>query len=222
MTTDMISEVEELLDDALDNVSDKKQFSKNMKDILKNCGMINGIDKKVLSHVKDYYHYKGANWQDGNPLKKNPQAEYKDKISPTFIKLLSIFQDLEAVGDTDFLQPYIDALLPYGIKIELDAKSPDTKESLEDIKRTIETASGYQTNVDELTKRIKEENAQKSEDIGFTTKSTFNSVLSTYEKIKEGKDVNDKVQQNIANSLMSADAYNYLSKLIQEEKSEEE
>lgn len=218
----MISEVEELLDDALDNVSDKKQFSKNMKDILKNCGMINGIDKKALTHVKDYYHYKGANWLDGNPLKKNPQAEYKDKISPTFIKLLSIFQDLEAVGDTDFLQSYIDALLPYGIKIELDAKTPDTKESLEDIKKTIETASSYQTNVDELTKRIKEENAQKSEDIGFTTKSAFNSVLSTYEKIKEGKDVNDKVQQNIVNSLMSADAYNYLSKLIQEENSEEE
>lgn len=222
MTTDMISEVEELLDDALDNVSDKKQFSKNMKDILKNCGMINGIDKKALAHVKDYYHYKGANWLDGNPLKKNPQAEYKDKISPTFIKLLSIFQDLEAVGDTDFLQPYIDVLLPYGIKIELDAKTPDTKESLEDIKKTIETASRYQTNVDELTKRIKEENAQKSEDIGFTTKSAFNNVLSTYGKIKEGKDVNDKVQQNIVNSLMSADAYNYLSKIINEEKSEEE
>ena len=221
MTTDMIPEVKELLDDALDNVSDKKQFSKHMKDILKNCGLVNGIDKKVLAHVKDYYHYKGANWQDGNPLKKNPDAEYKDKISPTFIKLLSIFQDLEAVGDTDFLQPYIDALLPYGIKIEFDAKTPDTKDPIEDIKKTIETASGYQTNVDELTKRIKEENAKKSEDIGFTTKSAFTSVLNPYETLQEGTDVNDNVQQNIANSLMSADAYNYLSKLIQEGNSEE-
>lgn len=222
MTTDMISEVEELLDDALDNVSEKKQFMKTMKDTLKECGTLNGIDKKALAHVKDYYHYKGANWQDGNPLKKNTQAEYKDKISPTFIKLLSIFQDLEAVGDTAFLQPYVDALAPYGIKIEFDAKTPDTKESLKDIKEKIETASKYQTNIDELTKLIKEENAVKSEDIGFTTKSGFNSVLNTYEKIKEGKDVNDKVQQNIANSLMSADAYNYLSKLIQEREEEEE
>ena len=221
MTTEMIPQVEELLGDAIDNVSDKKQFSKNMKDILKNCSITNGIDKKVLGHVKDYYHYKGANWENGNPLKKNKNAEYKDKISPTFIKLLQIFQDLEAVGDTDFLQPYIDALAPYGIKIELDAKTPDTKETVEEIKKTIESASKFQTNVDELTKRIKDENAQKSEEIGFTTKSAFNTVLSTYEKILEKKDVEDKVQQTITNSLMTADAYNYLSKLIKENRTEE-
>ena len=127
MTTEMIPQVEELLNDAHDNLADKKQFTKAMKDTLKECGQTNNIEKKVLSHVKDYYHYKGANWQDGSPLKKNPNAEYKDKVSPVFIKLLNIFQDLEAVGDTAFLQPYVDALLPYGIKIEFDAKTPDTK-----------------------------------------------------------------------------------------------
>lgn len=220
MTTDMISQVEEILDEAYDNVSDKKQFTKTMKDTLKECGQTNGIDKKVLSHVKDYYHYKGANWLDGNPLQKNPDAEYKDKISPTFIKLLNIFQDLEAVGDTDFLKPYIEALAPFGIKIEFDAKTPDTKDSVEDIKNVILTASKYQTNIDELTKRIKEENATKSEEIGFVPKGSFNSVLSTFEKIKEAKDVEDKVQQTIANSLMTADAFNYLSSLIQKEDSE--
>lgn len=221
MTTDMISQVEELLSDAHDNVSDKKQFTKAMKETLKECGEINGIDKKVLNHVKDYYHYKGANWLNGDPLQKDKDADYKDKVSPVFIKLLGIFQDLEAVGDTEFLKPYIDALLPFGIKIELDAKTPDTKESLDDIKVKIETASKYQTNIDAVTKRIKEENCQQSEDIGFVPKGAFNSVLSTYEKIIEQKEVEDKVQQTIANSLMTADAFNYLSSLIQKENSEE-
>lgn len=220
MTTEMISQVEELLNDAHDNLADKKQFTKAMKDTLKECGQTNNIEKKVLTHVKDYYHYKGANWQDGSPLKKNPNAEYKDKVSPVFIKLLNIFQDLEAVGDTAFLQPYVDALLPYGIKIEFDAKTPDTKDSLDDIRQKIETASNYQTNIDAVAKRIKEDNCQKSEEIGFVPKSTFNSVLTTYEKIIEKKEVEDKVQQTIANSLMTADAFNYLSNLIKKDEAE--
>lgn len=214
MDKNILDQAEDLLDDAAETSDSKKQFAKTMKATLKECAEKNNIDKKSLTHIKDYYYYQGKNWLNGDPLLKDKEAKQKDKISPTFIKLLEIFEDLEQIGDIGFLKPYTDALLTHGIKIEFDAAQPTTNDSLEVIKGTLQTACKYQTNIDTLNEQLKEESAKQAEDIGFVPKGTFMKVLSTYEKIKAEKNVEDDVQKNIEKSLMVSEAYQYLSSKI--------
>ena len=209
--------IEELLDDSLETLTDKKRFSKTMNAIIKDCAKQNGIEPKVLKAVKNYRHYRGANWSDGNPLQKDSDKKEKDKVSPIFIKLLEVVENLRAVGDSEFLKPYIDALAEKGIKIDIEWN--ETDKNLASIMEVIESASKLQTNVDALTKELKETKSVEAEELAFTPKSSFVGVLGILDKIKEGKEVDDILQSNFTNITMLNNAYSYLQ--VKNDKSKE-
>lgn len=216
MTQEEIDKIEDLLDDSLETFQDKKQFNKTQKQMLKDCAEKNELGKTgkaILSRVMNYHHYKGANWLNGNPLEKDTTAKDKDKVAPTFIKLVQIIEDLAAIGDKDFLQPYVDALFRRGIKLEIDYGSPDIKEDTKTILETLDSASKLQTNIDNLTTQLKEEKSAESEEIGFAPKSGFMKVLGLYEKIKEDQadKAEDAINQGAADALMISQAYMYLA-----------
>ena len=133
---------------------DKKRYSKTMNTIIKDCAKANKLEPKVLKAVKNYHHYKGANWLNNNPLEKDKEKKDKDKVAPIFIKLLEVVENLRAVGDKDFLEPYINALAEKGIKIDINFE--ETDKNINDIMEVIESASKLQTNVDTLTEELKE------------------------------------------------------------------
>lgn len=225
MTQDEISKVEDLLDDSLETVQDKKQFSKTQSQMLKECAEKNGLDKSgksALKRIMNYHHYKGVNWLNSNPLEKDPKIKDKDKVAPTFIKLVQIVEDLATIGDTEFLKPYLDALLKRGIKIEIDYGTSNTNEDTETILETLDSASKLQTNVDTLATQLKEEKSIESEELGFAPKSAFMKVLSLYEKIKDDKldKAEDAINQGATDALMMTNAYTYLASQIQHEDDE--
>lgn len=225
MTTDELSKVEDLLDDSLGTLLDKRQFSKTQAQMLKECAEKNGLDKSgksVLKRVMNYHHYKGANWLASNPLEKDTTSKEKDKVSPTFIKLVQIIEDLATIGDKDFLQPYLDACLKRGIKIEIDYGTPNINEDTDTILETLDSVSKLQTNVETLDNQLKDEKSVESEEIGFVPKSSFIKVLGLYEKIKSDKTdkAEDAINQGAANALMMSNAYNYLASQI--DKSDED
>lgn len=216
MTKEDISKIEDLLDNSLETIQDKKQFAKTQKQMLKECAEKNGLGKtgkSVLGRIMNYHHYKGVNWLNGNPLEKDSTVKDKDKVAPTFIKLVQIVEDLATIGDKDFLQPYVDALLKRGIKIEIDYGTADTKDDTETILETLESASKLQTNVDTLTTQLKEEKSTESEELGFAPKSGFLKVLGLYEKIKDDKadKAEDAINQGATDALMMSQAYTYLA-----------
>ena len=216
MTEEDISKIEDLLDDSLETVQDKKQFAKTQKQMLKECAEKNGLDKtgkSVLSRIMNYHHYKGVNWDGGDPLKKDGTVKDKDKVAPTFIKLVQIVEDLATIGDKDFLQPYVDALLKRGIKLDIDYGVANTKEDTKTILETLESASKLQVNVDTLTTQLKEEKSAESEELGFAPKSGFLKVLGLYEKIKDDKadKAEDAISQGATDALMMSQAYTYLA-----------
>lgn len=226
MTKEDLEKVEDLLDDSLETLQDKKQFSKTQTQLLKECAETNGLGKSgksVLKRVMNYHHYKGANWLNSDPLQKDPQAKDKDKVAPVFIKLLQIVEDLSAIGDKDFLEPYLTALLNKGIKIDIDYGSSDTKEDLKTIIDKLDSASKLQTNVDTLNTQLKEEKSAESEEIGFAPKSTFLKVLGLYEKIRDDKvdKAEDAINQGATNALAAAEAYRYLATQIPHNDDEE-
>ena len=219
MTEKNAEQIEELLDDSLETLADKKKFSKTMNTIIKDCAKQNGLESKVIKAVKNYRHYKGVNWENNNPLKKNKDIKEKDKVSPIFIKLLEVVENLRAIGDKEFLEPYLNAIAEKGIRIDIDFE--DTNKNVEEIMEVIDSASKLQTNVDTLAEELKEEKSTTAEELNFTPKSSFCNVLGMLEKINEGKEIDDALQNRFTEITMLNNAYTYLSAKNDESKGEE-
>ena len=220
MDKENIEKIEELLDDSLETLADKKRFAKTMNSIIKDCAKKNEIDPKVIKAVKNYRHYRGVNWANNNPLEKDNDKKEKDKVAPIFIKLLEVVENLRAIGDKEFLEPYLNAIAEYGIKIDIDFE--DTDKDVEEIMEVIESASKLQTNVDTLAEELKGEKSTTAEELNFTPKSSFCNVLGMLEKINEGKEIDDALQNRFTEITMLNNAYTYLSAKNDESKSEEE
>lgn len=220
MDKENVEKIEELLDDSLETLADKKRFAKTMNTIIKDCAKKNNVDPKVIKAVKNYKHYKGVNWVNNNPLEKNKDVKEKDKVSPIFIKLLEVVENLRAIGDKEFLEPYLNAIAEHGIKIDIDFE--DTDKDVEEIMEVIDSASKLQTNVDTLAEELKETKSVEAEELNFTPKSSFCNVLGMLEKINEGKEIDDALQSRFTEITMLNNAYTYLSAKNDESKSEEE
>lgn len=220
MDKENIEKIEELLDDSLETLADKKRFAKTMNSIIKDCAKKNEIDPKVIKAVKNYRHYRGVNWANNNPLEKDNDKKEKDKVAPIFIKLLEVVENLRAIGDKEFLEPYLNAIAEHGIKIDIDFE--DTNKDVDEIMEVIESASKLQTNVDTLAEELKGEKSTTAEELNFTPKSSFCNVLGMLEKINEGKEIDDALQSRFTEITMLNNAYTYLSAKNDESKSEEE
>lgn len=220
MDKENIEKIEELLDDSLETLADKKRFAKTMNSIIKDCAKKNEIDPKIIKAVKNYRHYRGANWANNNPLEKDNDKKEKDKVAPIFIKLLEVVENLRAIGDKEFLEPYLNAIAEHGIKIDIDFE--DTDKDVDEIMEVIESASKLQTNVDTLAEELKETKSVEAEELNFTPKSSFCNVLGMLEKINEGKEIDDALQSRFTEITMLNNAYTYLSAKNDESKSEEE
>ena len=203
-------QIEELLDDSLETLADKKKFAKTMNTIIKDCAKSNKIEPKVLKAVKNYHHYKGVNWKNNNPLEKDKDKKEKDKVAPIFIKLLEVVENLRKLGDDKFLEPYINALAEKGIKISIEFNQ-NNNINCNEIMEVINSASKLQTNVDTLAEELKEKKSAEAEELNFTPKSSFVGVLGILDKIKNGKDVEDTIQSNFTTISMLNNAYTYLS-----------
>lgn len=220
MDNENVEKIEELLDNSLETLADKKKFAKTMNTIIKDCAKKNNVDPKVIKAVKNYRHYKGANWANNNPLKKDKDKKEKDKVAPIFIKLLEVVENLRAIGDKEFLEPYLNAITEKGIRIDIDFE--DTDKDVGEIMEVIESASKLQTNVDTLAEELKEEKSTTAEELNFTPKSSFCNVLGMLEKINEGKEIDDTLQNRFTEITMLNNAYTYLSAKNDESKGEEE
>lgn len=219
MDKENVEKIEELLDDSLETLADKKRFAKTMNTIIKDCAKKNNIDPKVIKAVSLYKHYAGSNWVNNNPLEKDKDAKEKDKVSPIFIKLLEVVENLRAIGDKEFLKPYINALAEKGIKIDIDFE--DANKNVDEIMEVIDSASKLKTNIDTLTEELKETKSIEAEELSFTPKSSFISVLGILDKINNGKEMNDVLQNRFTEITMLNNAYIYLSAKNDESKDEE-
>lgn len=210
MNKENVEQIEELLDDSLETLSDKKRFSKTMNSLIKDCSKKIGIEPKILKAVKNYHHYQGANWVDNKPLEKDSSKKEKDKISPVFIKLKEIVDNLRQLNDVEFLKPYLKAMDNCGIHITIDSDD-DLEFDKEYVNEVIESTSKLQTNVDTLSEELKETKSNEAEKLNFTPKSSFIGVLGILDKIKDGKNQEDKIQDNFTTITMLNNAFTYLS-----------
>lgn len=204
----------ELILNTQENVELKTQATKDKQFLVKSTAKQLHVDRDVIYAYADFLHYKGNGWDEG-PLKLIPDAPFKDKVSPTFIKLLKIVNVLREVNDLEFLQPYLTALRDNGITINI---SPVEKAIDKDfLQNQMEAIDEQQTIICENADVIKDTGLLAEEE-QFSTKSKFQNLTESYYKITntdKGQKVADKLSKDFVQNTMNNSA---ISSILSETK----
>jgi hypothetical protein len=171
----------ELMSEANEIFDQKKMTAHHMNVIATETAKMQKVQKSVLNRLKDYYLYQGKGWVVSDPLELDKKAPETDHVSPVFIRLLQIIKDLRAIGDTDFLDPYITALQAKGIKIYIDPGKQEVSDKEETLS-SINSMGAFQKQINTLDKQIKEEKAEEAYDINLTAKNEFGKLVAFYNK----------------------------------------
>lgn len=203
----MAKDAKELLEESVQVLDEKKTAQKTINAMAKDAEESLGIDSATTKYCKGIYHTKGKGWLNGNPLSLDKDSKIKDKTSQIMIKLRDEILYLQRIGHTDWLNDYLSALEGYGIHITIDPVDPVVSNT-DEIEEVIKSMCGYQLVIDENSETIKEDHGQQSEDLNFTPKKNYTEVLGLYNKIQNGKDVDDEYQDKIASLEMLETALN--------------
>lgn len=203
----MAKDAKELLDESIEVLEEKKQAQKAMNGLAKDSEESLGANKSVVKFCKDIYFTKGKAWVGGSPLTLDSQEKVKDKTSQLMIKLRDLILNLQSIGHVDWLTDYFSALEGYGIHITVDDADPEVSDT-DEIEEVIKSMCAYQSIIKDNSEIIKETHGQESEDLNFAPKKDYSQVVSLYNKIQNGKDVDDEYQDKITRLEMFETALN--------------
>jgi hypothetical protein len=185
----------------------KRDASKQMNMVGKETAKAQGIEKPILIRCKDYLHYRGLGWTNNDPLEKDPEEKFPDRVSPPFRKLLQIIDDLAIVGHLDFLDIYLDAMRKHGIDIKISNKDVRVND-IDETWQAIENMSQFQGVICELADEINDEKAPVAEQINLVPENEFKKLLSFYDKKVKEKDLDDQYQNIVTHLEMTEAGYN--------------
>lgn len=207
---DKKQEVKKLMEEASRTLTRKTLNSKEMNALAKAGEQELGISRDSLLRIKDYVHYKGNGWVDGNPLEKDPDlaVRFPDRVSPIFIKLLNLVKDLKEIGRMDIIQEYLDELELRGIKLVIDIEEKPTNERAVEI---VERLDRFQNNICMLANEIRDNYKPHAEKLGFTPKRDFDKVLELYTKKDSGIDVTDQAHKLIVENIATNNATEFVN-----------
>lgn len=201
-------EVEEIIQSSLDTLTDKKQVSKDMHHVFKDASEKTKIPPEVLRRVKDYNYYFGRGWQAGNPLDLDKEEKFKDKVSPVFIKLLTIVDDLYKVCHVELLDEYFDAMNQLGIHIDVSDYRPEYVTYDSTISDDAVAAGvNLQSSICQLADQIKDEDSINAEQKGFGPKREYIKLINLAYSKRKGKDIEDKCQEAYAEHAVAINSY---------------
>jgi hypothetical protein len=196
----------ELMKDSHEIFIEKKEASQQKNLVAKETAKIQGIEKPVLARCSDYLHYRGLGWQNNDPLEKDPEERFPDRVSPVFRKLVQLVKDLDDIGHLDFLDVYLDAVKAKGIEIIIKSNGPRVND-IDETWQAIENMSSFQSIICKCNDEIVDVKAVEAEDINFTPKNEFKKVLTFYDKKQNNKpSVDDQYQDWITHLEMTETA----------------
>lgn len=204
----MANTAEELLDESLTLLEEKKTAQKTINTMAKDASAALGVPASVIKKCKDLYFTKGKAW-NGGPLSLDKDEKVKDKISQVMIKLVEVIQLFQNVGHVDWLDDYISALEGFGIHLSIDDVTPLTSDP-DETEEIIKSMLAYQAIIKDNTEMIREDHGTESENLNFAPKKDYSQVVSFYNKVKDGKDVDDEYQDKVTALEMLETAMNLI------------
>jgi len=186
----------DIVDEGLRLLGDKKAAQKNLNAVAKETSESTGVDKGVLKRIADCEYYRGVGWVNGDPLGKSEEKVAKpDKISAILIRLHELIEDYRTAGLLDDLDVYFKAAEACGFRIEVAAGHPDV--DTDSVHDAIVNMKGFKKVVVEAVDEIKEVLGPEAEGNNFCPKNKLSEILGLYDKRDAGKDVNDKIQDQL-------------------------
>lgn len=186
-------------------LTEKKETGYKMNSLAKEKAKIFEVGKDTLIRVKDYQHYRGNGWVDGDPLKKDPDipCRFPDRVSPIFMKLVDLYNDLSKTGRLEDLEPYLKSLKEKGLTIVSTLPVADRREDLDE---TVNELDGLQGKICSLANAIRDDIKPRAEEMKIVPKRDFDEVLELYHNKFKGKDTEDKANKMITNNSMTISA----------------
>lgn len=202
----------DVVEDSAGTLADEKRYAKEMNGILKDAAKECSVSKSLIKRMMNYAHYKKSGWVGNDPLVLDPQVETKDKMSLVFIKLVSLLQDVKSAGMDDILDDYIEKLKSIGILIDFSGLNPPevTSDSYR-VQESIESASRLLDRIIFLSNKISKEDAVKAEELGFGPKNEYSKLVKLYAKKKDGKEIDDEIQQIQTNLIFAQTSYSQVA-----------
>lgn len=205
---DEIKKAKDLLEKSYDALKERKTAQKHMGMIASDVSKLQNVEKSILMRCKDYVLYKGQGWDINELEKSEAEVKFTDKIAPVFKKFLQIIEDCYAVGKEDLLDDYFDALRSFGVDVTVTDKSNMVVSDADEVDQAITAMGRFQKTINEVNREINDEHTSLAEELSFTPKKDYKSVLGLYEKKKDEKDVDDMYQQKVTDLNMIEAAYN--------------
>lgn len=192
----------EMLDSMTRLIDEKARYWDEMRSVFENAVELSKIDGKIWRACKDYYHYRGRAWdysegEDKAPLKKIKGEKFPDRVSGPFIKVLDIILNLATMDDLQLLDPYINALAAYGIK--LDLSEVERKVKPEDYDQVMATTSDLQTHICELADVVNDMKPNFA-DAAICSKNSFGKIKNVWPRLTKGKNC----QKTLSNMFISS------------------
>lgn len=220
ISTKFSAEETEFLVGCNEIVEEKKKHSREINSLAKDLAIVIGVDKSTLMKCKDYHHYKGNGWgvgEDGeyDPLIKVKGSKFPDRVSGPIIRFAEVIENLNAVGDIEFLEPYFKALESRGIIVTVTKERNQRHEAYDGF---IENASNYQSKICGLTDELNDDKRETAADAGLVSKKNFSKALQIYNKMIHEKDpssiINNMYIEGASDALFAQKATSEISSLI--------
>lgn len=189
----------DILEKGIETHCEKLEYRHQLNDIAKGYAEQAMVEKKDLINAKKYLYTKGNGWGEDCLDKSKEKVDRPDKISSAFRKLVDIIQTMDNVGMLNELNEYIDAAKARGITISVDYQNELSKETKQIIDDGMKAMDSYQKDMYAKEDYINNELASEAESTNFSPKNKFKKIVELAYKKRDGKDVDDKIQDEYVN-----------------------
>lgn len=226
-----IEYVDEVLEKGIKTLEDTILRRDMMNQTAKDTSEITGVSKPDLMKMKDYIYYRGRGWGNDAIDKAEVDKEagetrekYPDRVSPAFRNLCQIIEIMYKCGKEDLLDVYIDAAKSRGVDITVDKSKlemPGEGEKIA-IASALEIMTPLQGKICTNNDYINDTLAPAAENQNVTPKNKFKKIVTMKHRIENGKDLSDKIQDELLENIMYGDSLERLRDLGKPEADKEQ
>lgn len=199
-----IEYIDDVIGKGVQSLENKIMYTNMVKTNIKDTAKIVGLQKSEISKAQDLIHTRGLGW-GSDSLDKSDEAKGTgtDRISAAFRKVCDIIQIMYECGYEEEMQDYIRAAKRRGINIDVSTASftmPGEAEKIT-IRTAIETISPWKDKIEQINEYMNTL-AVAADHQNVTPKAKFKKLIMLTYKQNEGKDIMDKIQDELLHNEM--------------------